>query len=252
MNISLEKIESNKWNPRGTFEDVPMKDLVESIKKFGVLQPICVRPHPIKKGKYEIVYGQRRWVACKKLGLKTIPVREPIVKLSDQDVINMMGDENIKRQAFSPIELAQYIETRRNILGETAKQIAKRYNVDESHIRHIAQLERLPREIKRKVSWGTPTFSRAGVKPTITVEHARQILRVPKKQMQLEMAKKISSKSLTVEQTKKEVERIIGKEHTPVEEVDTGVAWTCPICKKEYRLIHVSPSDSHRLEAIPK
>jgi ParB family chromosome partitioning protein len=211
MDIPIESIEPNPWNPRTTFEDMAMQELVDSIKRFGVLQPICVRPHPTKKGKYQIVYGQRRWVACKKLGLKTIPVKEPITPISDKDAIDMMGDENIKRQAYSPVELAKYIEIRRKVLGETSREIAERYGVDESHIRHIAQLERLPEEIKSKVSWGTPAFSRESwVKPTITVEHARQILRVPQKGKQIRLFKKIEQKGLTVSQLRKEVEKELG------------------------------------------
>ncbi len=120
MEIEIEKIEPNPWNPRTTFEDLAMEELIDSIKRFGIMQPICVRPHPSGKGKYQIVYGQRRWIACKKLKLKTIPVKEPIVSISDKEAIDMMGDENIKRQAYSPVELAKYFETRRKILGESS------------------------------------------------------------------------------------------------------------------------------------
>jgi ParB family chromosome partitioning protein len=191
MEVPLDKIEPNPWNPRVTFEDIAMQELVDSIKRFGVLQPICLRVHPTKKGKYQIVYGQRRWIACKKVGLKSIPVKEPIVAIEDKEAIDMMGDENIKRQAYSPVELAKYFETRKRVLGETYTEIAEKLEVDRSVVSDLAQLTRLPEEIKPKVTWGVSTLAgKAGIKSPITPAHARQILRVPKKEKQLEIAEK--------------------------------------------------------------
>src|SRR4030067_1175378 len=104
MEIVLDCLEPNPWNPRADFDDAPMQELVDSIKKFGVLQSILVRPHLTKKGKYQIIYGQRRWTGCKRIGLETIPVREPVAPISDKDAVDMMGDENIKRQGYTPTE----------------------------------------------------------------------------------------------------------------------------------------------------
>jgi ParB family chromosome partitioning protein len=217
MDIPVESIEPNPWNPRTTFEDIAMQELVDSIKRFGVLQPICVRPHPTKKGKYQIIYGQRRWVACKRLGLKTIPVKEPITPISDKDAIDMMGDENIKRQAYSPVELAKYFRMRREVLGETRKEIGARYGVGNSTIAHIESLEKLPEEIKPKVSWGIPTFTReVSAKPIITPHHATEILRVPDKEKQIKLAEKVEKKGLTVSQLRKEVEKELGIERVEI------------------------------------
>lgn len=236
MEISIAKIKPNPWNPRGTFEDVTMDELVESIRRFGVLQPICIRPHPTEKGMYQIIYGQRRWIACKKLGLDTIPVKEPIIPVSDKEAINMMGDENIKRQAYSPVELAKYFETRNRILGETQDKIAENFGVDKSTVSHVQQLTRLPEEIKPKVSWGVG--ARGGAKlatmgrGSITVEHARQILRLPKKEEQLQLAEQIEKKGLTVVQTRKEVEKTLGI--TAVSKVE----WTRLNCEITNNLGH--------------
>jgi ParB family chromosome partitioning protein len=226
MDILIEDIEPNPWNPRTTFEDINMQELVDSIKRFGVLQPIRVRPHPTKKGKYQIVYGQRRWIACKKLGLKTIPVKEPITPISDKDAIDMMGDENIKRQSYSPVELAKYFEVRNKVLGEREKEIAQRFKIHEDYVSDIKQLTRLPEEIKPKVTWSVPTFVRglvereaslAGFKPApITLSHAREILRVPEKAKQLKLAEKVEKEGLTVSQLRKEVEKELGIERVEI------------------------------------
>ena len=219
MDISLENIEPNPWNPRSAYEDSAMEELVDSIKRFGVLQPIMVRPHPTKLNTYQIIYGQRRWRASKKLGLKTIPVKEPVNAISDKDAIDMMGDENIKRQAYSPAELAQYFEVRRKTLGESERTLAEKYEVDISHISDIIQMERLPEEIKPKVTWGAPTFAKGmGSKstPTITFSHARQIIRIPEKEKQIELAEKIETEGLTVAQARKEVEKTLGTERVEI------------------------------------
>lgn len=259
MEIEVTKIEPNPWNPRTTFEDTAMEELVDSIKRFGVLQPICVRPHSTDKGRYQIVYGQRRWAACKRLRLKAVPVKEPIVPISDKEAIDMMGDENIKRQAYSPVELAKYFEIRNDVLGEKEKETAQTFGIHKDYVSDIKQLTRLPEEIKPKVTWGIPSFAKgvvektAGLKPaTITFSHAREILRVPKKENQIKIAKKIEKEGLSVAQTKKEVEKTLGIKPKPIEEIATGDIWTCPICKKEHRLIHVRPTNAHKIEEIPK
>lgn len=229
MNLPVEKIKPNPWNPRESFQDQAMKELIESIRKFGVLQPICVRPHPSEKGNFQIVYGQRRWFACKTLGLQTIPVKEPIRSLSDEEVIDLMGDENIKRRAYSPVELARYFETRNKVFGETQKSIAKRFGVNSTSVSRVQQLVRLPKEVKSKVSWGVGAPGGARLanmgRGPITVEHARQILRLPTVQTQLKLAEKIENKDLTVAQTKRFVNESLGLQQP------TSVRWTRLNCE---------------------
>ena len=229
MDVPVEKIKPNPWNPRESFEDATMNELIESIRKFGVLQPICVRPHPTEKENYEIVYGHRRWFACKTLELRTVPVKEPIQPLSDKEVIDIMGDENIKRQAYSPVELARYFETRNRVFGETQESIAKRFGVDSTSVSRVRQLTRLPDEIKPKVSWGVGAPGGAKLasmgRGPVTVAHARQILRLPSKQVQIELAEEIEKKDLTTAQTKRLVDKALGLEIRP------SVEWTRLNCE---------------------
>lgn len=229
MEVSIEKIKPNPWNPRESFQDPAMNELIESIRKFGVLQPICVRPHPKENGNYQIVYGQRRWFACKTLGLRTIPVRDPIRSLSDKEVIDMMGDENIKRQAYSPVELARYFEVRNKVFDETQESIAKRFGVDSTSVSRVQQLVRLPDEIKPKVSWGVGAPGGAKLasmgRGPVTIEHARQILRLPTKRVQIQLAEEIEKRDLTVAQTKRLVDEALGLELRP------SVEWTRLNCE---------------------
>jgi len=248
VEVPVERIEPNPWNPRAIAQDEAMKELLESIRKFGVLQPICVRPHPTKKEKYEIVYGHRRWLACKTLGIKTIPVNEPIRPLSDKEVIDMMGDENIRRQAYSPVELAKYFELRNKIFGETQESIAQRFGVEKSSVSRVQQLVRLPEEIKPKVSWGIGAPGGAKLanmgSSSVTVEHARQILRVPDKQAQIQLAEEIEKNNFTVIQTKRLVDETLGIEPSH------SVEWTRLNCEvtnnlgnSRIRWFNKTPSD---------
>ena len=218
MEIPLDRIEPNPWNPRTDFEDAPMQELVDSVKRFGVLQPILVRPHPTKKGNYQIIYGQRRWTACKRLELEAIPVREPIAPISDKEAVDMMGDENIKRQAYTPMELAKYLEIRNKVFGESTRELAQRYEVDHSAIADIMNLQKLPEKIKPKVTWGAPAFiGDIGSKPApevITFSKAHEILKLPSEKKQLEIAKRIEESGLSIAQVKKEVQKELGIERT--------------------------------------
>jgi ParB/RepB/Spo0J family partition protein len=220
VDILLENIEPNPWNPRTIYEDTAMDELINSIEKFGVLQPIMVRPHPTKPNKYQIIYGQRRWTASKKLGLKTIPVKEPIIAIPDKDAIEIMGDENVKRQAYSPIELAEYFKTRRTILGETQAQLAKKYEVSHDTISLIEKLNKLPEEIKPKVTWGLQKYTRENrihsTKQPLTYKHALELTRLPDEEKQIEMAKKIETEGLTTSQIKKEIDKELGIERAEI------------------------------------
>jgi ParB family chromosome partitioning protein len=166
----------------------------------------------------------------------------------------MMGDENIKRQAYSPVELAKYFEIRTKVLGEKREEIAREYGIDKTYVSKIETLKELPNEIKPKVTWGISTLTEKKVKQfhPITFGHALELIRVPKKENQVKIAEKIEKEGLTVAQTKKEVEKALGIKPKPIEEIATGDIWICPICKKEYRLIHVRPTNAHKLEEVPK
>jgi ParB family chromosome partitioning protein len=233
MELKVKDVLPNPWNPRLT-DDV--EDLVDSIKKRGVLQPILVRKHPKFKDKFEIVFGYRRWLACKKLGLKTIPAI--ISELSDYEAIQIMGEENIRRKAYSPVELAKYFELRNRLFGENQNLIAKDFGITRHYVIKIQNLLRLPEEVQKKIRWGERKFDKPEKKlGVITPEHGRILLRLKNPQLQIEIANRIENEFLNTRETEIIVKKIL-KEKTSIHKFE----WICPICGKKLYVYHLPRS----------
>jgi ParB family chromosome partitioning protein len=141
--IALEKIDPNTKQPRNQLGD--MKDLMASIRKKGVLEPILVRP---SKGRYEIIAGERRFIASKKLGLKDIPCIEMDVK--DNEALEISLIENIQRKDLDVFEEAEGLKALAEIYNYNHAQIAEKIGKARSTITETMNLNKIPAEIKNK------------------------------------------------------------------------------------------------------
>ena len=103
--ISISDLSRNPYQPRQSFSEAKLEELSNSIKKNGIIQPIAVRPNKLGDGKYEIVAGERRWLAAQRAGLHEIPVT--ILDLSDVESLEVAIVENIQRDDLNPIEEAR-------------------------------------------------------------------------------------------------------------------------------------------------
>ena len=103
--VSISDLSRNPYQPRQHFSEEKLEELAKSIKKNGIIQPIAVRPNKKENGKYEIVAGERRWIAAQRAGLHEIPVR--ILELSDVESLEVAIVENIQRDDLNPIEEAR-------------------------------------------------------------------------------------------------------------------------------------------------
>ena len=103
--VSISDLSRNPYQPRQHFSEEKLEELANSIKKNGIIQPIAVRPNKNEKGKYEIIAGERRWLAAQKAGLHEIPVR--ILDLSDVESLEVAIVENIQRDDLNPVEEAR-------------------------------------------------------------------------------------------------------------------------------------------------
>ena len=103
--VSISDLTRNPYQPRQIFDEIKLEQLTESIKKNGIIQPIAVRPNNTEPGKYEIVAGERRWLAAQRAGLHEIPVN--ILDLSDVESLEVAIVENIQRDDLNPIEEAK-------------------------------------------------------------------------------------------------------------------------------------------------
>lgn len=189
--LDPNRILPNKYQPRKNFNEESIKSLAESIKKYGLQEPIIVR----KKGdSYELVCGERRLRASILAGLDQIPA---ICKsISDEDAILIGLIENLQREDLNPIEEAEAYLTIISKYNWTQEQLAEALGKDRSTIANTIRLINLPEEVKKLIISGK-----------ISAGHARSLLALPTKESILKLAEEIVSKGLTVRQTEEIVNR---------------------------------------------
>jgi ParB family chromosome partitioning protein len=185
--IPLDKIKANKYQPREEFNQASLNDLTASIKEKGFIQPVIVRA---KQGIYELIAGERRLRAAKKLNLKEVPA---IIKdVSDLDSLELSIIENIQREDLNPIDQAKAYQRLLDEFSMTQEKIADTIGKDRATIANILRLLRLPQKIREYVSRGT-----------ISMGHARAILGVAKEIDQLRLCTKIIKSDLSVRDTER-------------------------------------------------
>ncbi len=173
-NISISDLSRNPYQPRQYFSEEKLEELVNSIKKNGVIQPIAVRPNKIEKGKYEIVAGERRWIAAQRAGLHEIPAR--ILDLSDVESLEVAIVENIQRDDLNPIEEARGYKRLNEEFKYDHESISKLMSKSRSHISNTLRLLSLPKDVIGMLEEGTLTSGQA--RPLIGITNASSIAEV--------------------------------------------------------------------------
>ncbi|MBO9578758.1 MAG: ParB/RepB/Spo0J family partition protein [Microbacteriaceae bacterium] len=189
--ISPDDIVPNAVNPRKHFDDEALAELIESVREFGVLQPIVVRPRAgaaAGEPAYELVMGERRYRASRAVGLETIPaiVRET----ADEDMLRDALLENLHRADLNPIEEAEAYQQLLEDFGVTQEQLAGRIGRSRPQIANTIRLLRLPEPVRRRVA--------AGV---LSAGHARAILAAGDEAAMLKLADKVVNEELNVRAT---------------------------------------------------
>ena len=182
--VKLSLISPNPDQPRSIFSEEKIDDLAKSIEKDGLLQPIIVRP---KNGGYQIIAGERRYQACKKVGLESIPVR--IMPLDDLQSQELALVENLQRENLNPIEEAWGYKSLMDLGGYKQKEIAVAISKNPSTVSNALRLLDLPSEVQDMMFDGK-----------ITSGHARAILSLPveEEEKKIQLAKKIADEGLSV------------------------------------------------------
>lgn len=183
--ILLEDIFRSPYQPRKIFTEEDLRELARSIQNFGVIQPIIVRKF---ENKYQIVAGERRFRACKMLGLKEIPAI--IQEFNDEKAAQISLIENLQRKELSFFEEANAYIQLINYFGMTQDEIAVRVGKSQSAIANKLRLLRLPEEVREQI-----------FPDLISERHARALLKLNSKEMQLAILNQIYEKDLTVKQT---------------------------------------------------
>ena len=182
VEIKLDELRANPYQPRRTFDNEKLQELANSIREFGVLEPIIVKKSI--KG-YEIVAGERRFKASKIAGLETIPA---IIKdFTDEDMMQIALLENIQREDLSAIEEAEAYQNLVKTLGISQEELAKRIGKSRSHVTNMIGLLKLPEEVKKNILNGE-----------ISMGHARVLSKLEDKDTIMELANKIVKDTMSV------------------------------------------------------
>ena len=185
--VAIDLVVPSPLQPRTHFIETPLDELVESIRQHGIVQPLIVRP---VDGKLELIAGERRWRASKKLGLATVPVIER--EASDRDVLELALIENLQREDLNPIEEASgYVRLAREF-DMKQDEIATRVGKSRASVANAMRLLDLHPDVQLLVAQGR-----------LSVGHAKAILAIKDKDSQLLAADQVIRKSLTVRAAEK-------------------------------------------------
>ncbi|QAY72623.1 ParB/RepB/Spo0J family partition protein [Agromyces protaetiae] len=185
--LSPADIVPNAQQPRSVFDAEDLAELVHSIREFGVLQPIVVRPHPDEPGKYELVMGERRLRATKAAGLDTIPA--VIKDTANESMLRDALLENLHRSQLNALEEASAYQQLLSDFGITQEELATRIGRSRPQISNTIRLLKLPESVQLKVA--------AGV---LSAGHARAVLMLDDPEAMLKLADKIVNEDLSVRQ----------------------------------------------------
>lgn len=185
--ISLSKLHASARQPRTKFEREPLEQLAESILVHGILQPLVIR----KDGSsYEIIAGERRFRAAKLAGLEEVPA--VILGVTDERALQLSIVENLQRENLNPVEIARSCRTLIDAFGLTQEQVAKQLGVSRSALANTLRLLSLPEKIIILIE-----------EDVISEGHGRALLGLKTAAAQIELAKKIVKRGLTVRQVEK-------------------------------------------------
>lgn len=195
--IDIDKIKNASHQARKFFDQEKLNELAASIKEHGVIQPVVVRP--VSGGSYELIAGERRWRACKILGIKKVPAVVKEYKDIEATAISLI--ENIQREELNPLEEASAYQQLIDDFGLTQEEVSVRIGKSRPFIANMVRLLGLPGEIKEMLAGGQ-----------LSAGHARALLAIRNEKKQLAVAEKIVKQQLSVRQAEKVVKTLLEKE----------------------------------------
>ncbi len=197
LEIPLDQIDRNPYQTRSHFDEAKLGELAQSIAASGVVQPIVVRP--AADGRYQLITGERRWLASRKAGKATIPAI--VRQASNEQTLEMTIVENLQRADLNPMEQARAYQRLSQDFQMTQEQMAQRTGKERASVANFLRLLRLPEAVQQKVESGAISFG-----------HARTLLALDSPETILSVAKKIQAWSLSVRQTETYVQTLINPE----------------------------------------
>lgn len=201
--VNITKVEPNREQPRKNFDEDALEELAESIKQFGLLQPILVQD---RKTYYEIIAGERRWRAAKKAGLKEVPV---IIKnLTEQEIVEIALIENIQREDLNPIEEALAYKRLLTEFNLKQDEVAERVSKSRTAVTNSMRLLKLSENVQQMI-----------IDDMISTGHARALISIEDPEQQYTIAQQIFDEKLSV----RDVEKLVKNLNKPVKPKKTAV-----------------------------
>lgn len=192
MMVKINQVEPNRDQPRREFDEDSLMELADSIKQFGILQPLIVQK---KKDYYEIIAGERRWRAAKLAGIKEVPV---IVKeYTDQEIVEISLIENIQRENLNPIEEAMAYKRLLEEFSLKQDEVAERVSKSRTAVTNSMRLLKLSERVQQMI-----------IDDMISTGHARALLAIDDEEQQYILANKIFDEKLSVRETEKLVKAL--------------------------------------------
>lgn len=201
--IPVSEIDRNPYQTRTRFDESLLSELAASIRATGVVQPVLVRPLP--NGRFQLIAGERRWLASQMANKETIPAI--LRHVSDEQAMEMTIVENLQRTDLNPMEQARAFDRLSREFKLTQEQMAQRTGKDRTSVANFLRLLRLPAEVQGKVEAGELSFG-----------HARALLALENPETVLKAAQKVAALSMSVRQTENYVQGILHPEKHKGEE----------------------------------
>jgi len=205
--VLIKDLSRSKFQPRKNFSKENLEELTNSIKEQGIIQPIVVRPDKTSDGKYEIIAGERRWLASQNAGLHEVPV--VILDVDDVKSLEFAIVENVQRQDLNPIEEAKGYQRLIDDFDYNQDKLSKFIGKSRSYIANSLRLLGLPKEVLAHVESGN-----------LSAGHARSLIGLNNS---VEIAKKVIQKKLSVRQTEVFVKQFKDKKFKLVSRKDTNI-----------------------------
>jgi ParB family chromosome partitioning protein len=205
--LGINELTPNKFQPRKNFTKEKLEELTNSIKEQGVIQPIAVRPNKNINGKYEIIVGERRWLASQNAGLHEVPV--VIIDIDDAKSLEFAIVENVQRQDLNAVEEAKSYQKLIDDFNYDQEKLSKFIGKSRSYIANALRLLSLPEEVLLMLE-----------KSIISAGHARSIIGLHNS---LDIAKKIVAKKLSVRQTEILAKQFKNKKFKLIQKKDANI-----------------------------
>lgn len=219
--LNIDEIEPNREQPRKQFNEDSLIELAESIKQFGVIEPLVVQK---RDEFYEIIAGERRWRAARIAGLKEIPV--VIKNYSEKEIVEIALIENIQREDLNPIEEAMAYQRLMKEFSMKQDEVANRVSKSRTAVTNSIRLLKLDQRVQEML-----------IDEMISSGHARAILSIEDHDMQYEIAEKVFNQKLSVRETEKLVKKYDSKETKPDKEIP----------ERDYRAIYKEAEERMKL-----